>query len=357
MKRAAPHTVSRGSPIGAGSATVIGMRALRAGAPREDVLRQLTAAVSSDNVTLSTLAQVLRDTASEDLSIARLLEGHINALKLVRLYADRKLRFQIEAEAANGSVFGVWGADVPTDAVSATADGILSGTKRFTSGLGIVDKALVTVAADGGQQLYLVDTSHGERQNQHSWHMVGMQASRSGNFVCTGLPGAPIGDIGDYGKEPHFVGGTWRIAAVCIGGIVGLLDRCSAVLRERGQIDAEGHLFRLTPVTLRAVAAWPAVLRAARIAEGPLGVRSPNRAAKISIGARLLTEELGHDTIVAAEQSVGLAMFADDNIAGCHARDLACYLRQAARDEFMLGAGKAMLGQPAGLAGWIDDPC
>ncbi|WP_235940266.1 MULTISPECIES: acyl-CoA dehydrogenase family protein [unclassified Salipiger] len=334
----------------------VALRALRKGASKEDVVRQLTAAISKVDLLPETLALALRDTAREDLSIARLVEGHANALQLARSYGKAAFKCKIEAEAANGTILGVWGADVPSTPVSATGGGRLSGAKRFASGLGVVDLAFVTAGAGSEQQLFVIDASQSQRHDHGSWHMVGMQASQSGTFLCEGLDGEPLGSAGDYTREPHFAGGTWRIAAVSLGGIVGLLDRCSAVLRERGQFAAEGHLYRLTPVTLRAVLAWPAVLRAARIAEGAAGAGSPDRAATISIGTRLLTEELGQDTISAAERSVGLAMFADDNATGRYARDLACYLRQAARDAFMLGAGRAMLGQPNGLAGWLDDP-
>ncbi len=299
------------------------------------------------------LARRLRDAASVDLSLGRLLEGHANAVHLVKVYGDDAARAALRSDLQAGAIFGVWGADGEPP-VSA-AGGHLRGAKRFASGLGIVDRAIVTAGSGADQQLYLVDATDAARHDPATWDMSGMQASRSGRFDCDDLAARPIGAPGCYTAEPHFVGGTWRIAAVALGGIVGLLDRAAAQLRARDQLQADAHLLRLSPVALRVTAAWAAILRAGELAQGAQGAAAPEQAAVLSVSTRLLTEELGQDCIAAVERSVGLSMFAADDDTGRHARDLACYLRQAARDAFLLRAGRAMLGQPGGLAEWLDD--
>ncbi|GAD57047.1 hypothetical protein MBELCI_3099 [Limimaricola cinnabarinus LL-001] len=84
-----------------------------------------------------------------------------------------------------------------------------------------------------------------------------MQQSRSGGFDCDGLAGRPLGGPEVYTREPHFLGGTWRIAAVTLGGTTGLLDRAASVLRARGQEGSEAHLLRLGPVAGRVLAPGP----------------------------------------------------------------------------------------------------
>ncbi|WP_417741292.1 acyl-CoA dehydrogenase [Salipiger sp.] len=298
------------------------------------------------------LARRLRDAAAIDLSLGRLLEGHANALRLIMIHGDDADRAALRSDLNAGKTFGVWGAD-STPPVNADR-GRLSGAKRFASGLGIVDRAIVTSGRGAEQQLYIVDASDPARHDPASWDMSGMQASRSGRFDCSDLAARPIGAPGCYTTEPHFVGGTWRIAAVAVGGIIGLLDRAAAQLLARDHLQAEAQLLRLSPIALRVPAAWAGILRAGCFADGAPGAAAPETAAVLSVSTRLLTEELGQDCIAAVERSVGLSMFAADDDIGCHARDLACYLRQAARDAFLIQVGRAMLGEPGGMAEWLD---
>jgi alkylation response protein AidB-like acyl-CoA dehydrogenase len=298
-------------------------------------------------------AQALRRVAQANLSLGRLLEGHVNARQLIETYGDIGLRRQCLSAMREGALFGVWGADGPEPV---TCDGDeLSGSKRFTSGLGHVDRAIVSAKAGKGQQLFVVEGSDPARQDRATWSMAGMQESQSGQFDCTGVEGQPLGARDIYTREPLFLGGTWRIAAVTLGGTVGLLERTAETLHTRGQAEAEAHLLRLSPVTGRVLAAWPAILDAAAFATGPKGQADPEAAAIRSLSTRLLTEELGQETIAAVERSIGLSMFAEDDPVGRMARDLACYMRQAARDAFSMKVGRALLSTEKPLGSWLDD--
>lgn len=302
---------------------------------------------------LDDMARALRRIAAVDLSLGRLFEGHVNARLLIETYAAPDLRAECLERMAAGVLFGVWGAD---GAEPVTAEGnLLRGRKRYASGLGIVDLAVIAAKSAEGQRLFVVPADDPARHAPEEWEMSGMQASRSGGFDCNGLEGRPLGPPDIYTTEPHFVGGTWRIAAVTLGGISGLLDATAERLRARGQAEAEAQLLRLAPVIGRAIAAWPAILAAARMASGPEGAAAPDRAAARSAAARLLCEELGQDAIAAVERSIGLAMFERDDPIGHRARDLACYLRQAARDAFALRVARAVIGTPGGIGEWFDD--
>lgn len=230
----------------------------------------------------------------------------------------------------------------------------LAGAKRFASGLGAVKRAVVTAQSPEGQRLFVVEADDPDRHDLSGWDMSGMEASRSGRFDCTGLRAVELGPPGIYTTEPHFLGGTWRIAAVTLGGIVGMLDRASAQLRARGHLDAEAQLLRLGLVAGRVVATWPAIRRAGAVATGPAGAADPDRAATLSLSTRLLTEELAQDAIAAVEQSVGLSMFARSDPVGGAARDLACYIRQAARDAAQLKTAHAFLAEGS-LWRWLDE--
>ncbi|MCP1168253.1 acyl-CoA dehydrogenase family protein [Limimaricola litoreus] len=297
-------------------------------------------------------AQAMRQIASADLSLGRLFEGHVNARQLIETHADADLRAESLAGMEAGLLFGVWGAD-GAQPVTASGDR-LSGAKRFASGLGHVDRAIVSARSDEGQRLFVVDASDTARHDPAAWTMSGMQDSRSGGFDCEGLRGRPLGPPGIYTREPHFLGGTWRIAAVTLGGTSGLLDRAAAVLRARGQEEAEAHLLRLGPVAGRVLSAWPAILRAGEIASGPEGAADPEAAAVRALSTRLLTEEIGQEAIAAVERSVGLSMFDAADPVGRMARDLACYMRQAARDAFSAKVASALLMGDRPFEDWFD---
>ncbi len=280
--------------------------------------------------------------AEANLPVARLIEGHVNARDLLDRLAP--------ALAKVGAIYGVWGAD-GSDPLRCDVDR-LTGGKRYASGLGVVTAAIVTVAVEDGTRLALVDVTDPHRHRPETWRMLGMRATVSGDIDLTGLPFDWIGGPGDYFVEPTFLGGVWRIAAVQLGGTLGLLAAARDVLNARGHLEAEAQVARLAPLLARAMAAFGLVERAAGVASGPGGAADPDRAVALSIQARLLTEDLAQDAIAAVERSVGLAHFAEGSDTGRIARDLATYCRQAARDAFAQKAGRIVLSRPGPLSGF-----
>ncbi|MFD2740085.1 acyl-CoA dehydrogenase [Sulfitobacter aestuarii] len=270
-----------------------------------------------------------------NLSLGRLWEGHVNALYLIRVHGDAPLQAKAKELLAQDGLFGVWGADDTLPLTFSKSGDRLSGGKKFASGLGVLSHAIVTVGTPLGPQLALVDVRDAARADPARWQMPGMRATASGAYDFTGLPlprGDRLGGPGDYFNEPHFIAGVWRIAALQIGGALGLIDAATAQLREMGRMDNEAQKTRLAPVLMRALAAVELTERAAlQAAEAPA-----DRAVALSISARLLTEEVALDTIRAVEQSLGLAHFDAGSVTGRRARDLSVYLRQVARDAFLM---------------------
>ena len=286
------------------------------------------------------LARALVAVAEANLPLARLLEGHVNARLLLRVH---------DGPPVPAGLLGVWGADGdPPTRLGATG---LTGGKRFASGLGTVAHAVVTVGRDEATRLALVDVSDADRHRPGTWAMAGMRATVSGDVDLTGLAPRWIGDAGDYFREPHFVGGVWRIAALQLGGTLGLLAAARDALDAADRLGAEAQVARLGPLVARAMAAFGLVERAAAVASGPEGRADPERAVALSIQGRLLTEDLAQDAVAAVERSIGLAHFAAGSETGRIARDLATYCRQAARDAFEQRAGAIALGRPGPLSG------
>ena len=90
----------------------------------------------------------LADWAAQDLSLARLAEGHVDALAIL---AEAGL------EPSPGATYGVWAARPPADGTTAhlTADGWhLAGEKPFCSGSTRIDRALMTAECPDGYRLF-----------------------------------------------------------------------------------------------------------------------------------------------------------------------------------------------------------
>ena len=287
------------------------------------------------------LARLLVAVAEANLPVARLVEGHVNAVHLIDLYAPGAL--------PQGGLLGVWGAD--GDDPVQMQDGALRGSKRYASGLGLVTHALVTVAEAGACRLALVDVADTDRHRPGTWDMLGMHATASGDIDLTGLAPLWIGPPDAYHREPSFVGGVWRIAALQLGGTLGLLAAARDHLADLDRLAAEAQVARLAGPLSRAMAAFGLVEKAATVAEGAEGAADPDRAVALSIQARLLTEDLAQDAVAAVERSVGLAHFAHGSQTGRIARDLATYCRQAARDAMEQRAGRTALIRPGPLSG------
>ena len=290
--------------------------------------------------------------AEISLPLARVFEGHVNALALVARHGDEALVSRVAAAVSRGALLGVWGAD-GDEPVRIRSDERLVGSKRFASGLGVVEKALITARTTRGPQLCLVDVTDPARMDHSDWSMAGMQASVSGDYRFDGLGGAGVERVGQadvLGEEPGFFGGAWRIAALQLGGVFGVLEGVREALAAHGRLDDVHQRTRLTPPLYRALGAVGLVVAAARRADGEAGERDPEAAVAQSVFARLLTEEIGLSTIATAERCIGLALHRLDSPVGARTRDLSVYLRQAAPDALLQRAGAYAYGREERLA-------
>jgi hypothetical protein len=156
-----------------------------------------------------------------DIPLARLTEGHVDAVRIL-------------AEAGRapvpGSLYGVWASRSHRTGLLArpTAAGwSLSGTLRFASGAGVVDRALVPVWPNPDEHVLVDVDVTGWVADASQWQTRAMQVSRSHTFVVVDHRvdhDAEVGDPGFYlGRRGFFPGGV-GVAAVWAGGAARLLD-------------------------------------------------------------------------------------------------------------------------------------
>ena len=172
--------------------------------------------------------RALADWGTQDLSLARLAEGHVDALAIL---AEAGL-----APIA-GQTYGVWASRPPASTTARLApDGWhLEGDKPFCSGSTRIDRALVTAECADGYRLF--DVSVAENVvgvHRGSWPAVGMADSLSETLSFGGPPlpkSSAIGPPNFYLERPGFWFGATGVAACWYGGARGLLDHLLRVVR------------------------------------------------------------------------------------------------------------------------------
>ncbi|RDS78487.1 acyl-CoA dehydrogenase [Alteriqipengyuania lutimaris] len=272
-----------------------------------------------------------------------MFEGHMNAVKLIVLYARGPSRDEAFSAIRSGALFGVWGADDPNCPLTLDPAGdTLRGAKRFASGLGLVDRAIVTVAHEAGPQLLLVPSDDAERADASGWRMGGMRATRSGRYDFDGVNisrSQKLGDPGDYLREPYFEGGIWRYCAAHLGGAEALYRAMQRELLNRDRADDPHQQCRMVEAAIAVETARLWLLRAARAVEAK---DAPANVAALSLLAREVTERSCRTVIETVEQALGMGSHIAGSLVERIRRDLALFLCQAAPDAKRARAAKTL---------------
>ncbi len=290
--------------------------------------------------------EALRALGRANLSVARLFEGHMNAVKLVMLYGSPAMRREIALAIGKGLLLGVWGADDLAAPLSFARRGAhlrLGGAKRFASGLGLVGRAVVTAASDEGARMLLVPTTEAQRCDQQVWRMAGMRATRSGRYDFEGveLPAASLlGEPGDYLREPHFEGGIWRYCAAHLGGAEALYEAMREALVARERADDPHQQRRIVEAASAIETARLWLVRAASEVEAD-GAQPAK--ATLSLLAREITEASCRTVIETVERALGMAAHEEGTGVERMRRELALFLCQAAPDAKRARAARALV--------------
>jgi alkylation response protein AidB-like acyl-CoA dehydrogenase len=182
--------------------------------------------------------EALADLGGTDLSLARLAEGHVDAVAILA---------ESGGAAQPSTVYGVWAATTSVAGVvgERSARGWrLSGRKQFCSAAETVDRALVTAETEDGTRLFDVDCWDPRVQPvPGTWPAVGMAESRSLEVVFDGVEvdgAAAVGAPGFYTARPGFWPGSIGVAACWYGGGRGLVRGLVSYL---AQGDADEHQY------------------------------------------------------------------------------------------------------------------
>jgi len=277
------------------------------------------------------------DLAGEDLSLARLGEGHADAIAILA---------ELSGPApASGSRWGVWAANPPgpsLEAVKAGAGWRLRGTKQYCSGAQSCTHAVVTAAAVDGMRLFTVST-RALSPRAGTWPAIGMAASDTLDVSFPDVPAEPLGAPGAYTGRPGFSHGGIGVAACWYGGAraVGRTLLAAAAKRDVGP-HALAHLGAVDIALGTARTALRGAAMEIDADPGDRGKAGPGRALRV----RALVESAATDVLGRVGRALGAGPLGHD---AAHARtvaDLTVYLRQhhAERDLAALGALTAERG-------------
>ncbi|SEI21957.1 acyl-CoA dehydrogenase family protein [Pseudomonas asplenii] len=275
--------------------------------------------------------QRLAQVAGHDLSLAKLYEGHTDALAILA---------ECEADhLQDPAIWGVWAAEPPyarTRIVARQGSRVhLRGRKAWCSGARQVNRGLLTAwDEEGHQQLVAIDLNEPTRQlDSSTWHAVGMAATASVEIEFFDTAAYLVGQPGDYLARPGFWQGGAGIAACWYGASAALAESLRHYCCTRSaDPHAQAHLGAVEAAlcaaraTLRECAAW---IDAHPQADASAHVRR----------LRAVVEETASKVIDHVGRALGATPYCRDPHFAQLAADLPVYMRQshAERDLAELG--------------------
>jgi hypothetical protein len=276
--------------------------------------------------------------AGDDLSVARLVEAHIDALAICA-EASR-------SDIAEGAL-AVWASEGPVSRVEATpvAGGWrLVGTKQFCTGSTIVDQALITTHAPDGQRLFMIPLNRaGVHLETAGWVATAFAATATGTMhIAAEVPEpAAIGAPDFYLTRPGFWHGAVSVAACWAGGARGLVDRY-LVRHARDDAHSLAHRGAMEAVCWGMAAA---LRRAAgEIDADPLNVGGD--AMSRALAARHVVERACLDVLDRLGRAAGPRPAAFDGWFIQQSADLTLYLKQCHGERDLEALGRAWPASP-----------
>jgi len=283
---------------------------------------------------------MLAITAAADLTAARVLEAHADALAIL----DEAGLSQPTGAAPTGT-WGVFAAEAPGTRLE-YRDGALTGTKPWCSLGDRLDHALVT-AVDGDRRLLVaVDLDHPSVRSDppERWVAHGLPHVTSVSLHFEATPVARlVAEPEWYLRRPGFAWGGIGVAACWFGGALGLQESLRAWARaHRGDLtDLAVGVVDLAIGSARDALRHAAARVDAGSASGADGdVLALRARSTVAQAAEIVLEQVAH--------AAGPAPLAFDETHARRVADLGLYLRQhhAERDVAALGHATADLASP-----------
>lgn len=278
---------------------------------------------------------VLAAAAEVDLTVARVLEAHSDALAIL-------------AEAGESAPPGTWGvfaAEAPgvtLDAHGAThATTRLHGTKPWCSLAQRLDSALVTARTGEDRGLFAVDLHDPSvrADDAAGWVARGLVEVPSGPVHFDATPARALGPPGWYLSRPGFAWGGIGVAACWLGGARALAATLRRAAAERG---GELRALHVGTVDVALHAATTAMRDAAcRI---DTGAATGQAGELLALRVRAVVAHAAELTIAQVGHALGPAPLTFDAEHARRVADLEIYLRQHHGERDLAALGGLLIG-------------
>ena len=297
------------------------------------------------------LWEALATLGSVDLTVARTVEPHLDALAILAEAGP--------SPAAPAGLLGVYAAEGagvrltarPATGVPGDDDWLLSGSKPWCSLADRVDGFLVTAWIDDERRaLFLVDREEVAASggsftvDEGHWHARGLSRIRSTGTTFEDVPATPVGRAGWYLRRPGFAWGGMGVAAVWFGAAVAVGRRVAdharghspdqIALMHVGHAEAAVHRARCV------LAAAAEAVDAGR-AGGPAGGR-------LALTVRQIVRSAAEEILATAGHAMGPAPLVAEEDHARRVADLDLYLRQEHAERDAAALGRAVLAESAG---------
>jgi len=315
-----------------------------AGSDPANALRRLIAA-SADRLPLpghgATLARwrALAAVGAHDLSLAKLFEGHTDALAILH-------EAGVRPEEADAS-WGTWCAEPPNARLrlERTEEGfVLSGHKAWCSGARSVSHAVVSCWNEHNEAMLAAVSLRqpGVSMDGDDWQAVGMRDSASIDVHFDRVPAQPLGDPNFYVQRAGFWHGGAGVAACWFGAAGALADALARAMRTRPDPHRLAQLGKAT-VALQNSAA---LMRETAAAID----RAPGADAMLAaLSVRLSVEASAGATLAAVGRALGPGPMCKDAAMARRVADLPVFMRQSHAERDLEAVGRIVAeteGQP-----------
>ncbi len=270
--------------------------------------------------------RALASVGALDLSLAKIYEGHTDALAILTELGGIK----------SEGLWTVWAAE-PPNARPIFHDGRITGRKEWCSGAAIMDHALVSAWTKAGDPI-LAQVSLRQPEiavESDGWQAVGMGASQSVATVYKEARAEAVGSPGDYVSRPGFWHGGAGIAAVWYGGAVAIASALAASSRVSKDPHVAAHLGAVDSALRGARALL--VEAAAWIDANPTADAFP-----AALRVRANVEAAANEVLLRTGRALGPGPLCRDAAHAQRCADLPVFLRQSHAERDLAALGESV---------------
>lgn len=303
-----------------------------------------------------TLWESLATLGSIDLSLARMLEPHLDATAILAEAptAQRPTSDAVDLADTGQDTWGVFAAEGAGMRLVAGRQGdqvVLTGRKPWCSLAGSLSRALVTAWVDEQRRgLYAVDLGHPgvEVDDESGWVARGLREVPSVPVSFTDVPAVPVGEPGWYLERPGFAWGGIGVAAIWFGATVALARRVFDQARRR-QLDQIGQS-HLGAIDVQLTVARSVLSDTASLVDR--GVTDPAEATIAALRCRRVVADTAETVLWRSGHALGPAPLALEEAHAARVADLGLYVRQDHAERDQAALGRALVTGPHDASPW-----